>query len=151
MPRLTTSTYFLHHHQLKVLWITRQSWFADLSPQEQWALHRFYAITQEMTDAELRLHRRLVGPVDPSLPQRAGRAYAKLKRREWKPVVYIMSEKARGITVRAVVKPVPDPDRYAKAILALAMERQGLTPSRARSELNAVPAQRARDGHGETL
>jgi hypothetical protein len=57
-----------------------------LTPDEQWDLHTFYAITEDMTDAELQLHRQVVKRVDPSQPQRAGRAFAKLERGEWEPV-----------------------------------------------------------------
>lgn len=70
-----------------------------------------------MTDAELKLHRRVVNQVDPSLPQRAGRAYAKLERGDWKAISFVVTNKGRAITVRSVVKPQPDLRKLAKILL----------------------------------
>jgi len=65
-----------------------------------------------MTDAESQLHRRLVKQVDSSLPQRAGRAYAKLERGERKQISYAVTPKGRAITIHPVVKPQPDMKRW---------------------------------------
>ncbi|MDB5176577.1 MAG: hypothetical protein JWN75_245 [Candidatus Saccharibacteria bacterium] len=113
--------------------------FSLLSSNEQWDLHNFYLVAQEMTDAELRLHRQVVKQVDPSLPQRAGRAFAALERGDWKRIDYAVTPKGRAITIRAVVKPKPDPKIYARAILGLAMMRQGVTPTWSRSQLDSSP------------
>jgi hypothetical protein len=99
-----------------------------------------------MTDAELRLHRQVVKRIDPSLPQRAGRAYAKLERGEWKCIDHTLTPKGRAITVRSVVKPKPDMHRLVKAAMAIAMEEHGLTPSWARPQLDPVSSKRGSDG-----
>lgn len=122
-----------------------------LTPNEQWDLHNFYLVTQEMTDAELRVHRRLIKQVDPSLPQRAGRAYAKLQRGDWSQPVTVSVTKGRTLTVRSVVKPKPDPKLYAWALIQLAMERQGLAPTWTRPELDALLSKFGSDGRvGDT-
>jgi hypothetical protein len=74
MARLTHVTYCCQRESLRETWTFNQRVFSLLVPREQWDLHNFYLLTQEMTNAELRLHRRVVKRVDPSLPQRAGRA-----------------------------------------------------------------------------
>jgi hypothetical protein len=48
--------------------------------------------------------------------------------------------------VRSVVKPKPDADRYARAVLAVVLEQHGLTPSWARPQLDSLPPQRSSNG-----
>lgn len=55
-------------------------------------------------------------------------------------------KKDRYITVRSVKKDPPDPALYARALLQLAMERHGLTPTWARPELDALLAEYGGDG-----
>lgn len=50
-----------------------------LSPTEQWALHSYYEFTKHMTDTELLTHRAAVSRTQPSLPHRAGKAFARLR------------------------------------------------------------------------
>ena len=50
-----------------------------LSPTEQWALHSYYEFTKKLSDAELLAHRKAISRVRPSLPQRAGKAFSKLR------------------------------------------------------------------------
>jgi hypothetical protein len=129
MPRLTHDTYTDQRERLCEVWNFIEREFALLKPHEQWDLHRFYAISEDMTDAELRLHRRLVKQVDPSLPQRAGRAYAKLQRGDWSQAVTVSMTKGRTLTVRSIVKPKPDPRQYARALIQLSMEPPGSNPN----------------------
>jgi hypothetical protein len=83
MPRITHLYYSARREQLRKIWASGGWEFSLLTAREQWDLHEYYVITQDMTDQELRLHRRLVKQVDPSLPQRAGRTYAKLQWGRW--------------------------------------------------------------------
>ena len=76
-----------------------------------------------MTNAELRLHRQVVKRVDPSLPHRGGRAYAKLERGEWKRIYYAVTPKGRAITIHSVVRPQPDLQRLTRAVLRYAEQR----------------------------
>jgi len=86
VPRITHFAYLNQRDHLRDSWdISGGGDFSLLTPKEQWDLHKFYAVTEDMADIELRLHRRIMKQIDPSLPQRAGRAYAKLRRSEWIP------------------------------------------------------------------
>ena len=59
--------------------------------------------------------------------------------------------KGRGVTVGDVARPKPDLQRYTRAVLALAMGRDGLTPSWARPQLDPSPPKRGSDGRvGDT-
>lgn len=50
-----------------------------LSPTEQWTLHSYYEFTKHLTDDELLAHRAAVSKAQPSLPQSAGKAFARLR------------------------------------------------------------------------
>jgi hypothetical protein len=77
MTRLTNPTYFAQHHQLKTEWLSPGGGaFFMLTPKEQWELHTYFEFTRTLSDEELIAHRKSI--TDRSLPQRAGRAFAKL-------------------------------------------------------------------------
>lgn len=118
MPRITHLYYSAQREQLCQIWAFSSHKFSLLTPKEQWDLHKHYALTEDMTGPELRLHRRLMKRVDPSLPQRAGRAYAKLQGGDWSK---------------------------AGTILGIAMERHGLTPSWAWPQVDPATPQRGSD------
>jgi hypothetical protein len=69
----------------------------------------------------LREYRRAATKADPSLPQRAGRAYAKLKRGVGSKVDYAVMPNGRAISVRTVVRPKPDVATIAKVYWQMAM------------------------------
>jgi hypothetical protein len=80
MTRLTNTTYLLQHHQLKDEWSSESGGaFIMLSPTEQWALHNYYEFTKRLTDSQLLAHRAAVSKAQPSLPQSAGKAFARLR------------------------------------------------------------------------
>ncbi len=140
MTGLTFPTYRSHHHQLKQAWFTTNPYaFTLLSPTEQMALHDFYALTKSLTDADLKAHRESVSDADPSLPQRAGKAFAKIKpfldnppvptqpiqwqRRQARP------RRRRGeprpqrvLEVTSLVRPEMDAAKVAKVLLSLAKQ-----------------------------
>ena len=122
MPRLTTQSYLSRHYQLKQLWTYGQHWFVNLSYKDQIALHTYYLPSVEKSKAELSAHHRNVRIGDPSLPQRAGRAYAKLVRGE---VQLRRSTKSamdgRQITVRAIARPEPDLRMLSNAAWRIAL------------------------------
>lgn len=122
MPRLTHSTYVNQRDHLREIWNFSGGAFSLLTPKEQWDLHNFYLVTQEMNTAELRLHRRVVKRIDPSLPQRAGRAYAKLERGKWETISYVVTPKGRAISVRSLAKPRPDLRKLVRGLLRMAHE-----------------------------
>lgn len=93
--------------------------FSHLPPQAQHDLYVFFQTTNLGTDQELLEERVGLTTEDPSLPQRAGRAYAALD--TTKP----RRERARvpagrgGIRIRGVMRPDPDVQQYVRAILRL--------------------------------
>lgn len=138
MPRLTTHTYLSRHYQLKELWIQNQHRFLNLSYKDQIALHMYCLLSLEKSKAELLEHRRNVEIGDSSLPQRAGRAYARLARGDaWRGSA---RQTASGISMRAIARPDPDLRKIAKVSWQMALrdvetqgrrKRVGLVLSRA--------------------
>src|SRR5206468_1643588 len=53
--------------------------FTLLSPDEQWDLYGYFKPHHHLTEAELKDHHVAIAKQDPSLPQRAGRAFKKLE------------------------------------------------------------------------
>jgi hypothetical protein len=76
--------------------------------------------TVELSDEELREHRRSATKADLSLPQRAGRAYAKLSRGEWSKVDHAVTPSGRTIYVLSVVRTQPDVKVLARVFLGMA-------------------------------
>ena len=112
MPRVTYETYRKRHLILRQLWSERQGLFILISPMEQWALHEYYLTTQ------------------PSLPHRAGKAYAALDRRimAGRPIqnaVPTGSQRkgAKVLTVRSLVRPQPDMDLLVKTLISMVERR----------------------------
>jgi hypothetical protein len=120
MPRLNTPTYLPHHHQLKELWLVHQRVFSYLSPSDQLDLHKYFQFASSKTEAELLEHRHNVHALDPSLPQRDGRAYARLLRGERAPGPYSEMPDGRRIAVRVVMRPEPDLKLLAKTLVLMA-------------------------------
>lgn len=119
MPRLTTPNYLSRHYQLKVLWAEDQNRFTLLSWNDQINLHRYYLLTLDKTELELVAHRRNhIG--DPSLPQRAGRAYARLMRGEADAGAGTVIPDGRVLTVRVLARPEPDIRLLARTFLEMA-------------------------------
>jgi hypothetical protein len=80
MPRLTDQSYLLQRAQLRESWLDdSKSAFFLLTPAEQWDLHMYYIPTEQLSDRALIEHRQDISDYDPSSPQRAGRALAKLR------------------------------------------------------------------------
>lgn len=80
MPRLTNNDFLMRHRFLKRLWEDEhlKSLYGILLPQEQWDAHQYYQMINRGSDADIIETRTTVNPGDESLPQCAGRAYAKL-------------------------------------------------------------------------
>jgi hypothetical protein len=127
-----TSTYHLATHTwLRSLWLENDaSVFAELSPRDQRYLHGFFAPSEPWSDEELLRYRQLVTGRQPSLPQCAGRAVVKLRRvlageRVYRPPALVSAggkgRRPHRITVRRVVRPKPDTDRLARALIDLAV------------------------------
>ncbi len=161
MPRLTDSEFLAIHRQLKVDWQQATGLYGYLSSREQWQLHGYFRPSEELSDADLLAHRIAISKEQPSLPQRAGKAYRKLElvraslARARNVAVtpsqptQRTSRKVRHITVRAVVNPKPDLHKLAKALMAMAMDmaKRGETMEEygERNEREREEARRLRD------
>lgn len=106
--------------------------FVLLSPDEQWDLFQYYLPHKAHERAVLLAHRREVSELDPSLPQRAGRAFSRWRRirkglpgyREYaacRPQMKKNTEKR--VVVFSEVHPELDAARVARIIIEAAAER----------------------------
>ena len=102
-----------------------------LRPTEQWTLHSYYEFTKHMTDDELLTHRATVSKAQLSLPQSAGKAFAKLalftKRLETYRAMPHPNTRKKGapyeVRVLSQVNPDIDPKVMAKILVEIARER----------------------------
>lgn len=131
MPRLTDHDYLQNHELLRADREVDNTAFVMLSAGEQWDLFQYYLPHQPHTPAALLAHRRDVAALDPSLPQRAGRAYAKLLKlkallpeyRDWKAEQPRIKKNAKKQTVIfGQVKPDLIPEQFVKILLQAARE-----------------------------
>lgn len=117
MPRLTNYDYLNRRDLLSKLWLQSSSAYGVLSPTDQRALHDYFATTDEFTEDQLLHHRKNVTKIDPSLPNRAGKAFSQLIERlaiNGEPQV----EPARsGVTVRAIMNPKLDIPKLAQLLI----------------------------------
>ncbi|HVX58722.1 MAG TPA: hypothetical protein VG964_03220, partial [Candidatus Saccharimonadales bacterium] len=79
MPRLSTAEYLQRQQVLNRAWFEFGGrHFAYLSSREQWDLHAYFQPSKHLTKEELIRHRRQITKEQPSLPARAGKAWANL-------------------------------------------------------------------------
>lgn len=133
MTRLTNTTYLIQHHQLKAEWFSESGGaFIMLSPTEQWTLHSYYEFTKPLSDDQLLAHRAAVSKAQPSLPQSAGKALAKLatftKRLEIYRATPHPNTRKKGapykVRVLSQVSPEIDPKMMAKILIEAMKERR---------------------------
>ena len=132
MTRLTNTTYLAQHHQLKAEWFSESGGaFIMLNSAEQWALHSYYEFTKHLADDQLLAHRATVSKAQPSLPQSAGKAIAKLALFTKRLEAYLAAPhpKTRNkgapyeVRVLSQVNPDIDPKAMAKILIEIARER----------------------------
>ncbi len=134
MPRLTNQSYLSQRHQLRDVWAdSARNAFPLLSPSEQWSLYAYYLPQEQLSDQQLIEHRVDITALDPSLPQRAGRAFARLKLLGERLPAYrearsMAPNRAKGtateLHVFGEVKPDLDADRMAQMLIAIHKERR---------------------------
>ena len=136
MPRLTFCDYCTRRTILTALYDQHDSAFIRLTTAEQRTLHDYYAPALELEPAELTAHRRAITKRDPSLPQRAGRAWAHLERlhieRPMPAAVVVPSgrrRRPRHIHARGVLRPEPDYDKLVRTMLHIVDEQVGDKPA----------------------
>lgn len=81
MPRLTGYTYLQTYRELRAAWLSDPASFALLGAAEQWGIYGYFCIEHKLSDVYLLTYRAEVSKIDPSRPQRAGRAVAAWRRR----------------------------------------------------------------------
>lgn len=126
MPRLTDHAYLLQRAELHKHWLDEPSRvFFLLSASEQWALHLYYLPSTQLSDQTLLEHRQDISVYDPSLPQRAGRAMARLRLMEQRLELYRKAQKPKrrkgapyNVRVLSEVHPEIDVDKFVKILLS---------------------------------
>jgi hypothetical protein len=134
MPRLTHLIYVRRHQYVRDVWLKEQKWFLLVPTRDQRPLFEFYCPHRDLTDNELREHRRAVTAAHPSLPQQASkilirwldevdRCFDLAEQAAAMPPVsaptkYIRS-KDKQLEVGVVIKPEPD---WARIVIAAVEE-----------------------------
>jgi hypothetical protein len=62
----------------KKAWQDFSSLYAILSVPHQWQIHDYYQPTKDLTELELRAHRKAVTALEPSLPSASGKSFEKM-------------------------------------------------------------------------
>jgi hypothetical protein len=129
MPRVTNQKYLDRHYQLQERWVKELVQFSDVPALEQRHLHEYYLPSKRVTDEQLLEHRTLITKSQPSLPQKAGKAYSLLMNGDvYRPtggaVVTRGKLKGHRITVRPLIRPEPDLRKLAKALLEIAKDKR---------------------------
>lgn len=138
MPRLTFNDYLHQRAFLKLAWEEFDQLYSLLPIDQQHALHRYYQPLSDHTVDELKRHRAHITKLEPSLPARAGKCYAKLHRvyetgidearaqtspvRTKRPRQNRAALATRRISVRAVARPEPDLTKLALALIEAARQ-----------------------------
>ncbi|QWT23897.1 hypothetical protein KPL76_00090 [Subtercola sp. PAMC28395] len=134
MTRLTNQHYLNQRNQLTEEWkVEGGGAFIMLKPNEQWALHDFYAFTEKLTDDQAIRHRKAAAANASSLPQRAGRALSHLaffapRLYEFVAARTIAPKRAKGakteLLILSEVNPNLNADKMASILRDIVKERQ---------------------------
>lgn len=154
MPRLTTQDYLRQRAALREEWLVREGYaFALLSTADQFYLHDYFEPAKRLSPLEATAHRKTISKSRRSLPQQAGRAFARIR-----PFLNLPTPSSRHeaelrvthnrsgpnghqVSVFGQVNPELDPKAFAKILLELA--QSGPPPDTSTSR-----AQRGSRRHG---
>lgn len=148
MPRLSTLSYVRQRAALREEWQLRNGYgFVVLSPTEQFYIHDYFEPAKNLSPLEAVAHRKDVTARRPSLPQQAGRAFARIRpflnmQLDPKPIAPVAERSrtwgtgSRHVQVLSQVNPELDPKAFAQIIIELA--RQGPPPGMGRDDDAAV-------------
>jgi hypothetical protein len=148
MPRLTFNDYLKQRAFLRLAWEQFDQLYSLLTPDQQWALHRYYQPITDDTDEFLKRNRAGVTKQEPTLPARAGRLNAQLHRVYEASLVAASAHQSTPpksrprtrstgagltqsrISVRGIVRPTPDLRKLARALAEMAKRagEDGLSP-----------------------
>ncbi len=132
MLRLSDESYIENRRVLRANHEDNRNAFILLSANEQWDLFQYYFPHKVQSREEMLLHRREVSALDSSLPQRAGRAFRRLRRiRETLPSYHqyaatrhrIKKNAKKQIVVFSEVYPDLDAAQVARIVLDVVTER----------------------------
>lgn len=149
MPRLTTLDFLNHRAALRKEWFENHGYaFIVLTPTQQFHLHDYFAFTKDLSPLDVLEHRQTVSAGSSSLPQQAGRAFARIrpfldveiipraaKPKDERPKSW--SAKGRRVVVFSQVNPDLDPAKFARIIINAA--KQGPPPGRKSGEQKDRP------------
>lgn len=122
MPRITNTNYLERRQQLIRQYRQHRELFSYLSVQAQNDLHVYFQTTNFGSAAELIAERARLAAEDPSLPQRAGKAFVALGKEPAPDVRVTTPAGGRGVYARGVMRAEPDVQQLARALLKLADE-----------------------------
>jgi hypothetical protein len=124
MPRLSSRRYLAVHDVLYERWHEHHgNPLQYLSPAEQWALHDYFRLSEQLSDIELLDHRKRVSQQRPSLPALAGKARKKLDGPFPGPGRGGGGAGPKHIVIYPLVRPTPDVDKFVRALLLLAEQQ----------------------------
>lgn len=160
MSRLTDHDYLANRPHLQAVRENEKSAFVRLRVNEQWDLFAYYLPHGKHADADIVAHRHSISVLDPSLPQRAGRALSKLRRIEaalpaYREYLASGSKRRKGakyeIRTYGALHPTLDPARFAQILMQAA--QKAATAESARTSLRVAegdtsPQQDVADGSG---
>jgi hypothetical protein len=136
VPRLTNADYLIQREFLIDAWNHFRGVFSYFSYNEQMELHAYFAPYKELSANEATTHRKQVTHDHPSLPQRAGKIYARFyeqvkvhqARLTQAPTAAAAKPQGRitkqNIRVRGIARPESDLHKLALALLETARQMQ---------------------------
>lgn len=131
MPRLTDHTYSTIYQELHSVWVSDPTSIFLLNALEQRALHEYFRFSESLTGTHLIEHRRVVSAENPSLLQRAGRAFRRLHLLQPALGTYVAARQAAPVRTKntptnmavfAEVRPDIDPEQIAKILIDVMYE-----------------------------
>jgi hypothetical protein len=121
MPRLTNQQYLKTCRCLRQLWQEVPDHFAYIKAEQQWHLHDYFQPSKALSDAERLQHRVRISAERSSLPQRAGKALAKLYGAAVTRSVQAKYARGRGeIKVYGLANPEIDLEELVRVLLDIA-------------------------------
>jgi hypothetical protein len=137
MPRVTFAGYLKRRSKLVHEYTRHDSnAFVVLESHQQWGLYEYFQPRRQLTDNELMAHHEACAQQDPSLPQRAGRAYGRIE-----PILAIPDEQrttgvdqfvsrygTKEVMVWPKVRPEINYKQVARALILLARNEMKRKP-----------------------
>ncbi|WZH35538.1 MAG: hypothetical protein PIR02_12215 [Microbacterium enclense] len=133
MSRLTNTTYLTNRSALGEYWKRSELGWSRLNFEDQCTLHEYYEPSMDLTDDEAIMYRQAVTAKWPSLPHRAGKAYAEFTKviaqleaapqRPKRALGRRRTNKSYVIRTDALVRRDVDFDKLARALLAIARDK----------------------------